>query len=84
MIGYVLLSWCDEWLRGDVLRKLDDVWEVGHNVDWYDFFTVIGMEYSYSLLTDFVGLQWEEALKINVNKRPLLRSEERKNIVLLK
>ena len=84
MIGYVLLSWCDEWLRGDVLRKLDDVWEVGHNVDWYDFFTVIGMAYSYSLLTDFVGLQWEEAFKKNVNKRPLLRSEERKNIVLLK
>ena len=83
------LSWCDEWLQGNAFQELDNAGEVGCNVSWEVFVAVIwfviviGTPHGDPMLDGFVGLQWAEARLIlkTVNNSPLIRSEERKNIL---
>ena len=66
LIGFVSLSWCDEWLQGNLSRELDDVGEVGRNRVWDRFIDVIRTAHGDSLLAGIVGLQRAEARSIKI------------------
>ena len=61
----VPLSWCDEWIWGNVLRELDGVGEVGRNGGWDIFVAIITFTAVIKNPHDdplrFVGLQRVEA-----------------------
>ena len=63
----VLISWCEEWLWGNVLRKLVAIGEVVFNGGWGRFVAIIVFvdvvitTNGDHLISSFVGQQREEA-----------------------
>ena len=54
LIGFVPLSWCDEWLWGDISRELNGIGKVGRNEGWDGSVSVIGTPHGDYMIAGFV------------------------------